>query len=76
MSVTGQAKLREGCGFADEFVSRLPADWVDELALAGDPDRIRGNFADLHRAGADTVVTVPATSDPLEESPGLARSLR
>jgi alkanesulfonate monooxygenase SsuD/methylene tetrahydromethanopterin reductase-like flavin-dependent oxidoreductase (luciferase family) len=40
----------------DELAARLPTEWVDELAIAGDPAHCAARITALHHSGADTVV--------------------
>ncbi|RRQ27157.1 LLM class flavin-dependent oxidoreductase [Rhodococcus sp. Eu-32] len=51
--------LRSRCDTADEFAERMPAEWVDRLALAGTPETVAQRIRELHEAGVDTAVLVP-----------------
>lgn len=59
----------------DEFLRRLPEEWVSELTLAGTPEEVRRKIADRHAAGSTTVVMFPTSRDPLGELHSLARTL-
>jgi 5,10-methylenetetrahydromethanopterin reductase len=69
------ASLREESSTRAEFIAALPNDWVDALALAGTPERVRSRIAELHTSGATSVVFIPVGSDPLAELDSLARAL-
>jgi 5,10-methylenetetrahydromethanopterin reductase len=58
-----------------DFVAALPDEWIDALALAGTPDRVRSRIAELHASGATSVVLIPVGSDPLARLDSLARAL-
>ncbi|GAA0314180.1 LLM class flavin-dependent oxidoreductase [Kineococcus aurantiacus] len=66
--------LRASCADADEFTRRMPDAWVDDLTLAGTPDRVRSRIAELRAAGLDEVVLFPV-GDPLRSIDSLARAL-
>ncbi|MFY0406365.1 LLM class flavin-dependent oxidoreductase [Solicola sp. PLA-1-18] len=55
--------LRDRSPDAEAFAAGLPAAWVDQLAVVGTPDQARARIADLHDAGASSVVLVPVGDD-------------
>jgi 5,10-methylenetetrahydromethanopterin reductase len=67
--------LRVGAGSMEDFADRLPEAWVRELAVVGTPAQARERIAELHDAGATTVVLAPSGPDPLGELDVLARCL-
>ncbi|GAA1824309.1 LLM class flavin-dependent oxidoreductase [Agromyces salentinus] len=69
------ARLRQQCSGPDEFATRLPDEWVAELALAGTSAQVRERIADRHEAGATTVVLTPVGDDRLGELERLAEVL-
>jgi 5,10-methylenetetrahydromethanopterin reductase len=69
------AALRASSASRDDFLAALPDAWVDALALAGTPERVRSRVAELHDAGATSVVFVPVGPDPLAALDQLARAL-
>ncbi|MEV0949717.1 LLM class flavin-dependent oxidoreductase [Promicromonospora sp. NPDC050249] len=69
------AALRAGCATRQEFVERLPAPWVQQLALAGTPGQVRARIDDLVAAGVTSNVLVPAGPDPLAALEQLAAVL-
>jgi 5,10-methylenetetrahydromethanopterin reductase len=66
------AAFRARCASREEFAATMPAEWVDELALAGTPDEVRAKIAARQTAGATSVVLIPAAPDALD---GLAAVL-
>jgi alkanesulfonate monooxygenase SsuD/methylene tetrahydromethanopterin reductase-like flavin-dependent oxidoreductase (luciferase family) len=70
----GLAALRRDCADRAEFVRRLPAEWVAQLALAGTPDSVRARIAALRSAGLDSPVLVPV-GDPTHALESLAAVL-
>ncbi|NQX29743.1 LLM class flavin-dependent oxidoreductase [Microbacteriaceae bacterium VKM Ac-2854] len=58
------ADLRAQCADGAEFAQRMPAAWVDQLAVVGTAADASGRIAQLHAAGADSVVLLPAGRDP------------
>ncbi|WP_231505173.1 LLM class flavin-dependent oxidoreductase [Cellulomonas sp. URHE0023] len=48
-----------------EFLERMPADWVDQLAVVGTPRDARRRIAELHAAGVTCAVLIPVGSDPM-----------
>ncbi len=60
---------------ADEITARLPAAWVRQLAIVGSPASARERIAQMHRAGAASVVLIPTGDDPLTELPVLAQAI-
>ena len=69
------AALRRNCRSGREFAMRLPASWVEQLALAGTPDKVSARIGELAEAGADDVVLIPAGPDPVRALDSLARVL-
>jgi 5,10-methylenetetrahydromethanopterin reductase len=69
------AALRSGSASREEFVANLPNEWVDQLALVGTPDRVRGRIAELAAAGATSVVLAPVGNDPMSALESFARVL-
>ncbi|WP_263732040.1 LLM class flavin-dependent oxidoreductase [Cellulomonas sp. SG140] len=69
------AALRAASADAAEFVERLLAEWVRQLALAGTPDEVRARLTALAEAGATSAVLVPVGDDPLQVLTSLARVL-
>ena len=67
--------LRERCATRGEFTAALPDAWVDELAVVGTPAAARARVAQLHAAGADSVVLIPVGADRLVALEDLARLL-
>lgn len=63
-------------GSAEEFVAALPNEWIDDLALVGSVERVRGRIDDLVEAGADSVVLIPSGPDPLAALDTLAGVIR
>lgn len=59
------AALRAACATREEFSDRLPDAWVDRLAVTGTPTQARARIAELHDAGAASVVLIPVGPDPL-----------
>lgn len=55
-------------GGADAVARDMPAEWVDELTVAGDPDEVAERIKRLLAAGATSVVLSPVTAETaLEE---------
>ncbi|MCK0116771.1 LLM class flavin-dependent oxidoreductase [Isoptericola sp. S6320L] len=69
------AALRAGCATRQEFAERLPAPWVQQLALAGTPAQVRTRIDDLTAAGVTSNVLMPAGPDPLAALEQLATVL-
>nr|WP_240895604.1 LLM class flavin-dependent oxidoreductase [Kineococcus siccus] len=67
--------LRERCATRAEFTAAMPDAWVDELAVVGTPETARARVAQLHAAGADSVVLIPVGADRLAALDDLARLL-
>lgn len=67
--------LRERCEGPAEFAARLPAEWVQRLALAGTPEQVRARVSALTDAGATSVVLTPTGGDPVAELASLAAVL-
>jgi len=64
--------LRRASSSREEFGERMPADWVDQLAVVGTPHGARRRIAELHTAGVTCAVLIPAGPDPLARLEELA----
>jgi alkanesulfonate monooxygenase SsuD/methylene tetrahydromethanopterin reductase-like flavin-dependent oxidoreductase (luciferase family) len=52
----------------DTVAAELPEEWIDTLAVAGDPDEVAARITELRCAGATSVVLSPVNADTaLEE---------
>lgn len=69
------ARLRADCATGEEFASRLPDAWVDQLSVTGTPAQGRQRIDELFAAGATSVVLIPVGPDPLVALSSLARVL-
>ncbi|WAU83031.1 LLM class flavin-dependent oxidoreductase [Streptomyces sp. Qhu-G9] len=69
------AALRSQCASREEFVRRMPDEWVARLALAGTPTQVRTRLDELSAAGATSAVLIPTGPDPLGSLDSLARVL-
>ncbi|MEU4762383.1 LLM class flavin-dependent oxidoreductase [Actinosynnema sp. NPDC023794] len=69
------AALRRECGSREEFVRRLPEEWVRQLAVTGTPADARARLDDLFAAGVDSAVLFPIGSEPLAAVEELAAVL-
>ncbi|MCC8250712.1 LLM class flavin-dependent oxidoreductase [Saccharothrix luteola] len=69
------AALRGECGSREEFVRRLPEEWVRQLAVTGTPADARTRLDELFAAGVDSAVLFPIGSDPLAAVEELAAVL-
>ncbi|PPF24520.1 LLM class flavin-dependent oxidoreductase [Rathayibacter tritici] len=69
------ARLRARSTDRAAFVRDLPEAWLDQLAVVGAPDDARRRIAQLHDAGASSVVLMPSGPDPLRAMQQLARVL-
>jgi 5,10-methylenetetrahydromethanopterin reductase len=69
------AALHERASSRAEFAASLPDEWVDRLAVVGTPAQARSRIDQLHRAGADSVVLIPAGPDPFGALQALRRLL-
>ncbi|WP_231648511.1 LLM class flavin-dependent oxidoreductase [Saccharothrix sp. NRRL B-16348] len=58
------AALRRECGSREEFVRRLPAEWVRQLAVTGTAEDAKARLAELFAAGVDSAVLFPIGPDP------------
>lgn len=67
--------LRERSGDAATFAAALPDAWIDALAIAGTPARVREAIAARHRAGATSVVLTPVGEDRAAALEALAGAL-
>ncbi|KQQ93530.1 luciferase [Leifsonia sp. Leaf325] len=68
------AALRADCASGEDFVARMPADWVPQLALAGTAAQVRARLAELSAAGVTSSVFIPV-GDPFEALESLASVL-
>lgn len=59
------ARLRAAAASRAEFAASLPGELVEQLAVVGTREAARRRIRELHAAGADAVVLVPAGPDPL-----------
>lgn len=66
------AQLRAGVGSRAEFADKLPAEWVDQLAIVGTPEMARNRVAELRAAGVHSIVLSPAGPDWLAAMESLA----
>ena len=69
------AALRARSATPQEFAAALPDAWVDQLAIAGPPAHARAHIAQLHAAGAHSVVLIPVGPQPIAALSSLARLL-
>jgi 5,10-methylenetetrahydromethanopterin reductase len=67
--------LRQQADSREEFAGQLPDAWVDQLAIAGDPDTAAARVAALEDSGVTDLVLIPAGSDPRARLAELARIL-
>lgn len=67
--------LREASASTAEFADRLPDAIIDDLSLAGTPERVRERGAQLHGAGVTSVILIPTGDDVVAELSSLARAL-
>jgi 5,10-methylenetetrahydromethanopterin reductase len=65
-------KLRGTSGSREDFANRLPAEWVDQLAIVGTPEMARSRIAALTDAGLSRVILIPAGLPPIDALDGLA----
>jgi 5,10-methylenetetrahydromethanopterin reductase len=66
------AALRQGAGSRESFASQLPDEWVDELAVVGDPRTAAARVAALESSGVTDLVLIPAGDAPRARLPELA----
>jgi 5,10-methylenetetrahydromethanopterin reductase len=69
------AALRAGSVDRAAFAAALPDAWVDQLAVVGTATSARRRIAELHAAGATSVVLIPAGADPVNALESLAAVL-
>ncbi|OKI31455.1 luciferase [Saccharothrix sp. CB00851] len=69
------AALRRSCDSREEFVRRLPEEWVRQLAVTGTAADAKSRLAELFAAGVDSAVLIPVGPDPLEAVEQLAAVL-
>lgn len=70
------AALRAQCADGADFAERMPAAWVDQLAVVGTAADAAARIAQLHAGGADSVVLLPSGPDPVAALEQLAGVLR
>ncbi|MGD9986226.1 LLM class flavin-dependent oxidoreductase [Pseudonocardia sp.] len=58
----------------DTLAKNLPDEWIDTLAVAGDPDEVAARIAALRAAGATSVVLSPVNADTALDELELAAS--
>ncbi|GAA4538461.1 LLM class flavin-dependent oxidoreductase [Pseudonocardia xishanensis] len=58
----------------DTLAENLPDEWIDTLAVAGDPDEVTARIAALRTAGATSVVLSPVNADTALDELELAAS--
>lgn len=68
------AALRADASSRDDFVERMPASWVSQLALAGTAAEVRERITELSAAGVTSSVFIPV-GDPFEALESLATVL-
>lgn len=59
---------------ADTMAAELPEEWIDTLAVAGDPDEVAARITALRAAGATSVVLSPVNADSALDELELAAS--
>ncbi|MFC4943132.1 LLM class flavin-dependent oxidoreductase [Pseudonocardia sp. GCM10023141] len=59
---------------ADTMADKLPDEWIDTLAVAGDPDEVAARITALRAAGATSVVLSPVNADSALDELELAAS--
>lgn len=70
------AALRRECGTREEFVRRLPEEWVRQLSVTGTPEDARVRLDELFAAGVDSAVLFPIGANPLQAMEELAAVLQ
>lgn len=58
------AALRRASPSREAFAASIPDAWVQQLAVVGTPESASRRVAELHAAGADDVVLIPALPHP------------
>lgn len=58
----------------DRAVDAMPEEWIDTLAVAGDPDDVAARITELRAAGATSVVLAPVNAETAQDELGLASS--
>ncbi|MFI0817403.1 LLM class flavin-dependent oxidoreductase [Streptomyces sp. NPDC021098] len=66
---------RAACADARQFARTMPAAWVRQLSIAGNPEQAREAINARHAAGATSVVLTPTGPDALASLDSLARAL-
>jgi alkanesulfonate monooxygenase SsuD/methylene tetrahydromethanopterin reductase-like flavin-dependent oxidoreductase (luciferase family) len=69
------AALRQAAGSREEFAGRIPDQWIDQLAVVGDPAAAAARAAELARTGVTDLVLIPAGGAPRGCLEQLARIL-
>ena len=53
----------------------MPEEWLDQLAVVGDPDECKAAIDRFGEAGADAVVLIPSIDQPEKDLEDMAREL-
>jgi 5,10-methylenetetrahydromethanopterin reductase len=69
------ASLRAASATREEFVRRLPEEWLTQLAVVGTADAARARLDELGDAGVTSSVLVPVGPDPFASLTSLATLL-
>jgi 5,10-methylenetetrahydromethanopterin reductase len=69
------AALRARSSTRAEFVTRMPDEWVAQLALAGTPSTVAARVSELGAAGVTSSVMIPVGPDAMAAARSLARAL-
>jgi alkanesulfonate monooxygenase SsuD/methylene tetrahydromethanopterin reductase-like flavin-dependent oxidoreductase (luciferase family) len=64
--------LRSSSNNREDFAKRLPAEWVDQLAIVGTPEMARSRIDALAHEGASRVILTPAGQPAMDAIDGLA----
>lgn len=62
-------------GGVESVQNEMPDEWLDQLAVVGDPGECAAAIDRLGEAGADTVVLVPSIDQPEKDLDDMAREL-
>ncbi|SNR65600.1 Flavin-dependent oxidoreductase, luciferase family (includes alkanesulfonate monooxygenase SsuD and methylene tetrahydromethanopterin reductase) [Haloechinothrix alba] len=58
----------------DRFAEAMPDEWIDTLAVAGNPDEVAARITELRAAGATSVVLAPVNGDTVQDELRLTAS--
>lgn len=58
----------------DRVAEAMPDEWIDTLAVAGDPDEVAARITELRAAGATSVVLSPVNADTAQDELELTAS--